>query len=65
MGGFRALPWRLCRRAEAERPFDSPTADIRISLCCIMDSGNEIVDLKNCPHAERSSSVYFMAANGR
>ena len=39
MGDFRTLPWRLCRCAEPEYPFDSPTANICLPLRCIMGSG--------------------------
>ena len=65
MGDFRALPRRLCRRPKLKYPFDDPTADIRISLCCIMDSGDWIASLKNRAHTECSCSAYFTAASGR
>jgi len=65
MGDFWAFPRRLYRRPEPEYPFDPPTADFRLPLRCIMDSGRETTSQSFIRMTEFISSVYFMVASGR
>lgn len=41
MGDLWAFPRRLRRSAEPEHPFNSPTANLRLPLRCVMGSGGK------------------------
>ena len=64
-GDFQAIPRRLCRCTEPEHPFNTSTADIRLPMCRVMDSGGK-QPVEGIIHmTEGTPSVHFMAASDR